>query len=521
MPAKQTQAPKKKDSSDEVSLASISKQVVEQSNDEQQEKLGKTSFLSETWQGVKQGASIGGGLGSAPGLLLAGAGAGLADKAGGGKKSKIGGGLLGGIIAGAGALAGGLVGGLGGLAVRGIDQLRGGDKREQRILEATAAIPAYHVIMEQLAHTYAYGKGDEKTLASWGYEIAHSYEDSSSGFRVVAFSPMSKDAKDPDGKPLQPAVAFRGTANLGGGLDDANDQGIGTFQFGRNEKEIEQTLKAAGSTADVTGHSLGGALAQLAAARFGSMVGNIVTFQSPGINADEAAKIDPKKHEATHYRAAGDVVSDAGAAHAQGKVFSFRHKGMNSPLSHMTFPLAELNALRKKHNFNDVPAVDGARSGDDQFLFNRRETGEKNWRGKKEYEHDHHDGEWATKNDKTVSRLFDVDESTTDSAKESFLVRMVGGRGTSEGTRKLAGNVTGITDRQKGYAAAWGAIRDLVKTVTSPEHIDSVRQQVVALCIKFEVEVRDHAKFISQAEAFMLSMLEQSPNNMDGSTATT
>jgi putative lipase involved disintegration of autophagic bodies len=43
----------------------------------------------------------------------------------------------------------------------------------------------------------------------------------------------------------------------------------------------------------VTGHSLGGALAQLAAASYGDMIQDSITFQSPGLNAEEASTAEP------------------------------------------------------------------------------------------------------------------------------------------------------------------------------------------------------------------------------------
>lgn len=468
---------------------------------------GLKSFGSSAKEGAKNGAVNGALAGALPGLAVGGAIGGGLGAMGGKESAAKGAGITGGILAAPGALLGAAVGAIGGMVDRGIDELR---TDEKELLAKTANIPGYHVILEQLAHTYAYGKGDVSTLDAWGYELNAEHEDKNSGLRVVGFTPKTPGATDPDGKPLKPVVAFRGTANGGGALDDANDQGIGTFQFSRNEKEIEQVFTAQGGASDVTGHSLGGALAQLAAARLGGFVGNIVTFQSPGINGAEAQRIDNKKHKATHYRTEGDLVSDAGEGFALGEVFTFEHKGPNSPLSHMTFPLAELNALRAQHDMN-LPIVDGARSGDDEWV---REEGS-----------DFHEGHWADKEVQTKSRLMDAEHnSDAQLAKTTTLTSVLGmpfggGRKFAEGFRKMAGDALGVADRQSGYAAAWRDIRAVASSVTKPAQIPEVRAKVVDLCLQYEVEPRDHAKFISQAEAAMITALENSPLNVGPSAS--
>ncbi|MFK7929141.1 MAG: alpha/beta hydrolase [Myxococcota bacterium] len=465
---------------------------------------GLKSFGSAAKEGAKNGAVNGAMIGAVPGLAVGGAIGGAAGSLDSDESAVKGAGIGGGILALPGALLGAAAGALIGMADRGIDELR---TDEKALLAKTANIPGYHVMLEQLAHTYAYGKGDAKTLEGWGYELNAEHEDKNSGLRVVGFKPKDPSATDPDGKPLKPVVAFRGTANGGGALDDANDQGIGTFQFSRNEKEIEMVFARQGGASDVTGHSLGGALAQLAASRLGGFVGNIVTFQSPGINGAEAQRVDSEKHKATHYRAEGDLVSDSGEGFAKGEVFTFERKGLNSPLSHMTFPLAELNALRAKHDMN-LPIVSGARSSDDTW---EREEGA-----------DFHEGHWADKKVQTQSRLMDVEhsadaqEAPTSAITSVLGAAMGGGRKMAESVRKTVGGMSGMADRQSGYAAAWREIRGVVRNITSPDQIPAARAQVVDLVIRYEVEPRDHGKFISQAEAAMLTALENSPKNVGG-----
>jgi hypothetical protein len=74
---------------------------------------------------------------------------------------------------------------------------------------------------------------------------------------------------------------------------------------------------------DVLGHSLGGALTQLAATEFTSTIGDIVTFNSPGV---EQSTVNTFKQKAgsgknvTHYIVSGDFVSLGGEAFLPGKV---------------------------------------------------------------------------------------------------------------------------------------------------------------------------------------------------------
>ena len=449
------------------------------------------SILDGMMNGARNVGTVGAGVGALPGGLV---GAGVGGLAGGvlnGKEgAKKGANYAGKALALPGALVGGVVGGAVG-AVSGL--VDGMTYDEEELLAQTADIPAYHVIVEQLAHKYAYGAGDEATLESWGYEIAAEHEDSSSGFRVISFSAMN-GAMDPDGKPLKPVVAFRGTANAGGALDDVNNQGVGTFQFSRNEKEIEQVASAAqGPTKpDSTGHSLGGALAQLAVARFPGLFSNIVTFQAAGINGTEAQRIDSEEHEATHYRTGGDLVHAGGETFARGEVIQLNTKGFDTALSHMTFPLAELNALRGKTEA-DVPVVKGARSDRDTWVAD--EGG------------GHHEGHWASEESEARSNLHSVERhEDVDDGSTADVLEMIGGRKTAAKAWGLLGK-TGVASRQQDYAKAWREIRAVAMTVKTQDEVVDVRKRIVDMVIDLGVDPRDHGKFISQAEAAMIDAL--------------
>lgn len=242
-----------------------------------------------------------------------------------------------------------------------------GAKENQALAQATADIPNQDVIYEQLCHNGAKGRMDPEVLSRWGYLQSDEFEDSSTGIRVVAFLPSKhleanpelaeSAARQHDGMPLRPVLAFRGTDNKAGVLDDMSTTGIGTYQYSHAEGQITSMLvRAAGGAGqvDLIGHSLGGALAQICAARNPGLAGRVVTFQSPGINASEVKKLadynakapDDKKVGATHYRMDNDLVHQAGQAHLDGDIYKFHLQGADTALSHKKFPLAMLNAAR-------------------------------------------------------------------------------------------------------------------------------------------------------------------------------
>lgn len=255
------------------------------------------------------------------------------------------------------------------------DATAAAEKKETSPLQAALnAIPPYHVILEQLAHNYAYHSGDlsdvddlkGKSDAKWleqsrlkkiGYERKQVVESAATGFQVTLFMPvieMRGKSADPAslGLPedlrLRPVLAFRGTDGGPDVTDDANPMGIGSFQFAMHEEQIGALIaKANGSgqgAPDLTGHSLGGALAQRAAARFSGDIHDIITFQAPGIGAD-AAKVG-KDHKSTHYMMAGDLVSTSGGAHTPGLTVTLSQVANNDPTSHGAFPLASINDQR-------------------------------------------------------------------------------------------------------------------------------------------------------------------------------
>ena len=254
-----------------------------------------------------------------------------------------------------------------------------------------AAIPTRDILYEQLAHGSAYldeGTGiadGHRSLADFGYAEVGRLEDPATGLHAVAYAPCESQLLLQQGLP-QPEVGvmvFRGTepfADRGKDvIDDANPAGVGYGQFEANEAEIAALMGSLGSC-DVSGHSLGGALAQLAACRIGG-VRDIVTFQAPGIDEADLALLE-EGVESTHYRCKGDVVDNAGEAHTEGEVVELDTKGLDGPEGHLDMLLVEAGEARGieglEGNGTEIEGIERSHTRDDDQRYEeiRREAGE-------------------------------------------------------------------------------------------------------------------------------------------------
>ncbi|HZJ62995.1 MAG TPA: alpha/beta fold hydrolase, partial [Kofleriaceae bacterium] len=157
------------------------------------------------------------------------------------------------------------------------------------------------------------------------------------------------------GKP--PIVAFRGTrpSKIQTVIADLDPTGIGMYQFNPNRALIQAQMQAAATHGKVvsSGHSLGGALAQIAAATFPDLVARIVTFQAPGVSKETAQALEKynAEHpddaiESSHHRVKGDLVPMGGEALTPGVIHNHEMKGGNAfqrnPLAkHTALPLAQ------------------------------------------------------------------------------------------------------------------------------------------------------------------------------------
>lgn len=170
------------------------------------------------------------------------------------------------------------------------------------------------------------------------------------------------------GKP--PVVAFRGTvpSKIQTVIADLDPSGIGMYQFNPNRALIDGQIAAAAAHGPIvsSGHSLGGALAQIAAATFPDRVGRIVTFQAPGVSKDlvkqlETYNAEHPDHaiESSHHRVKGDLVPLGGQALTPGVIHKHEMTDGNpfqrNPIAkHTSMPLAD-EELAAGH---DVPIHD-------------------------------------------------------------------------------------------------------------------------------------------------------------------
>lgn len=307
--------------------------------------------------------------------------------------------------------------------------------RQQQIMGKAHEIGNQDVVLEQLAHRGANKSIPGDQLKQWGYREAGAVADPESGFRSVLFMPTAEAlggqseegqiARAIHGGAPPPVLAFRGTQEKRGMQDDTNREGIGTYQFESNVGRIAQMFGAAGGKAVVAGHSLGGALAQLAASRFPGLVSRVVTFQAPAVSAEAAEKVNQHNANAapedqissTHYRASGDLVHTAGEKLTKGDVYTFESKGIGNPTDHLQFPLARLAAARGSM----IPGVTD--------------------KGNKE----------------AKDQLVNVKKSDSDKEKSGLMPRL------AEGGRKLLGGAVRDEGMEK-YVQVWRDIEMMCKT---------------------------------------------------------
>lgn len=186
---------------------------------------------------------------------------------------------------------------------------------------------AYETIAKQLVYLNNNPQSQtlvQSGLSAAGYQIDRTFDDPGTGFHAIGLISTTPD------KP--PVLVFRGTDSPVDDVANADRRGVGFNQFEANKQGLGNWLtQISQDTAknprrlppDLLGHSLGGALTQLAATEFTSTIGDIVTFNSPGV---EQSTVNTFKQKAgagknvTHYIVNGDFVSLGGEAFIPGKV---------------------------------------------------------------------------------------------------------------------------------------------------------------------------------------------------------
>lgn len=183
------------------------------------------------------------------------------------------------------------------------------------------------------------------------------------GFQMRLFTPIPlAQIKDPAVRARraqfdEPIVVFRGTEGVQvtsreGGVDtmvgDFAKASVGVNQVNANWDLIKVTMSQV-KQAVFAGHSLGGGLAQVAAARMPGKVAEVITFQAPGLPRNLAQQFTAQSDaHSTHYRVAGDIVPQSGDTHLPGEIEYFTRftqtGGLSKPAveaqnSHVSYPL--------------------------------------------------------------------------------------------------------------------------------------------------------------------------------------
>ncbi|MCU0568192.1 MAG: hypothetical protein MUF49_16540 [Oculatellaceae cyanobacterium Prado106] len=151
-----------------------------------------------------------------------------------------------------------------------------------------------------------------------GYQIDQTFIDPATGFQALGLISIAPNRP--------PVLLFRGTDELIDDIANADPRGIGFNQFSANQDAIATWLNkfsAAPLKPDLVGHSMGGALAQTFASQFVGQYGNVVTFNSPGVDNDTVKAFQDRSGNAqtvTHYIVNGDLVSLGGEGFIPGAV---------------------------------------------------------------------------------------------------------------------------------------------------------------------------------------------------------
>ncbi len=182
----------------------------------------------------------------------------------------------------------------------------------------------------------------ENMINEYGYKVDRVFNEQ--GKRETGFYALALTSDM--GKP--PVLVVRGTepnpddvfADI---FADVDPRGIGFNQFQNNQQEVLNWLQGQNQKQqrpDIVGHSLGGALTQFIAAEFtktGGQLGEVVTFNSPGISENAANQFNRALTEnVTHYIMAGDLVSLGGEKFLEGNWEIFSYSDLGAYLNNVT-----------------------------------------------------------------------------------------------------------------------------------------------------------------------------------------
>lgn len=162
----------------------------------------------------------------------------------------------------------------------------------------------------------AYPPEVQRFMQDFGYQSqpdeSNVVSDPRTGLYAMRLNPSSpQPGREGEGQP-QPIVAFRGT-DEGFDWSTNGESQVGRRQYDENSDAIRRLMQTQnGQRLDLVGHSLGGALAQIAAARQTQNVGSLTTFQAPGISSADANQFDRNNRDGhvsvNHHRSTWDMV---------------------------------------------------------------------------------------------------------------------------------------------------------------------------------------------------------------------
>ncbi|KAM3091103.1 Mbeg1-like protein [Phormidesmis sp. 146-12] len=192
--------------------------------------------------------------------------------------------------------------------------------------------PTYEILAKEIVYIIDnpnFAQPVSEFLNATGYKLDHSLNDPSTGFQAFGFTSVSNNS---------PVLVFRGTNEALDDVANSDSNGIGFGQFVANRDAIAVWLTRTAQTTqkkpDIIGHSLGGAIAQVTATELIDLIGEVVTFSSPGTSraiADQFLQKGGENKAVTHYIVDGDVVSLAGEAFIAGTamLLSFTNPEIN------------------------------------------------------------------------------------------------------------------------------------------------------------------------------------------------
>jgi pimeloyl-ACP methyl ester carboxylesterase len=209
------------------------------------------------------------------------------------------------------------------------------DPEKKEFDDKKVEIAKYEYIAHHLAYLTASDNfefsGEEKNILNKaGYSIKGSkFNLGKLGFQYLYLKSIKQGEDD--------IVAIRGTNP--GTLDsdfatmyaDTDPIAVGIKQYEMNRSMIDGFLNIGSARKIITGHSLGGGVAQLITAMHPDKISKVITFQSPGIgkeHLDQFNQYKGKKPEAEHHVVYGDLVDKAGEQSIPGKTYKHYFPGL-------------------------------------------------------------------------------------------------------------------------------------------------------------------------------------------------